>query len=70
MKNTNKSTEKQVPQPSQVQQQLGLLNLRLNDFMTQLNAVIKTLVDENQALQTTIAELQNPTKPTPIEVKK
>ncbi len=32
-------------------QQIGILNLRINDMMTQLNAVIKTLMDENAALK-------------------
>ncbi len=38
--------------------QISLLNLRINDMMTQLNTVIKALIDENQALQNENAELK------------
>jgi len=37
-------------QPSPVMWQIGMLNLRINDIMTQLNPVMKALVDENGAL--------------------
>jgi len=46
-------TEKQnqiLPSP-ELQQQVGMLNLRINDMMTQLNAVIKMMMDENSALK-------------------
>jgi regulator of replication initiation timing len=36
---------------SPVMQQIGMLNLRINDMMTQLNAVMKTMMDENSALR-------------------
>lgn len=39
-------------------QQVGMLNLRINDMMTQLNAVVKALMDENQALKKENAELK------------
>lgn len=32
-------------------QQIGLLNLRINDMMTQLNFVMKTIMGENAALR-------------------
>jgi hypothetical protein len=34
-----------------IMQQIGILNLRINDMMTQLNAVMKTMIDENDALK-------------------
>ncbi len=36
---------------SVVMQQIGMLNLRINDMMTQLNAVMKALMDENASLK-------------------
>lgn len=39
-------------------QQLGILNLRINDMMAQLNAVIKIMMDENAALKKENAELK------------
>ncbi|MGA2387263.1 MAG: hypothetical protein ABSG33_12120 [Candidatus Bathyarchaeia archaeon] len=41
-----------------IMQQVGLLNLRINDMMTQLNTVVKTLMDENTALQKENADLK------------
>jgi len=43
---------------SPVMQQIGMLNLRINDMMTQLNAVMKTMMDENSALRKENAELK------------
>jgi hypothetical protein len=34
-----------------VMQQIGMLNLRINDMMTQLNVVMKAMMDENAALK-------------------
>lgn len=39
-------------------QQIGMLNLRINDMMTQLNAVMKMMMDENAALKKENAELK------------
>jgi len=39
-------------------QQIGMLNLRINDMMTQLNAVMKTMMDENAAVKKENAELK------------
>jgi hypothetical protein len=36
---------------SPVMQQIGMLNLRINDMMNQLNAVMKTLLEENGTLR-------------------
>ena len=41
----------QVPEPTPVMQQIGMLNLRINDMMTQLNVVMKTFMEENAALK-------------------
>jgi len=38
--------------------QIGMLNLRINDMMAQLNVVMKTLLDENAALRKENAELK------------
>lgn len=52
-----------VPEASPVMQHIGVLNLRINDMMSQLNTVLKTLMDENTALKTENAELKiNPEK--------
>jgi hypothetical protein len=43
---------------SPVLQQIGMLNLRINDMMTQLNAVMKALMDENASLKKENSELK------------
>jgi regulator of replication initiation timing len=48
----------QSPEVSPIMQQMGMLNLRINDMMTQLNAVIKALIEENAALKKENAELK------------
>jgi len=35
-------------------QQIGMLNLRINDMMTQLNAVMKAMLEENASLKRTL----------------
>jgi hypothetical protein len=49
-------------QTSPAMQQIGLLNLRVNDMMQQLNVVLKALMDENVALKAKVTELQCPAK--------
>ena len=39
-------------------QQIGMLNLRINDMMTQFNAVLKALMEENAALKKENTELK------------
>lgn len=39
-------------------QQIGMLNLRISDMMTQLNAVMKTMLDENATLKKENTELK------------
>ena len=46
------------PQADPIMQQIGMLNLRINDMMTQLNAVMKTLMEENAALKKENGELK------------
>lgn len=41
-----------------IMQQIGMLNLRINDMMTQLNAVMKAMMDENTALKKENTELK------------
>lgn len=48
----------ETTQPSAVMQQIGMLNLRINDMMTQLNAVVKALMDENGMLRKENGELK------------
>ncbi len=43
---------------SALTQQIGMLNLRINDMMTQLNTVLKMITDENVALKKENAELK------------
>ncbi|MCL5876653.1 MAG: hypothetical protein M1540_02440 [Candidatus Bathyarchaeota archaeon] len=45
-------------QPTELMQQIGMLNLRINDMMTQLNAVMKAMMEENTALKKENAELK------------
>ena len=65
--------EKQANKPIQqslspeAQQAIGMLNLRLNDYMTQLNSVIRLLVEENQNLNSQLANVQ--AKQSECEVK-
>ena len=39
-------------------QQIGVLNLRINDMMTQLNTVMKAMLDENADLKKENANLK------------
>jgi hypothetical protein len=39
--------------------QIGMLNLRINDMMTQLNVVMKVMMDENAALKKENTELKS-----------
>ena len=43
---------------SPAMQQIGMLNLRINDMITQLNTVMKTMIDENIALKKENADLK------------
>jgi hypothetical protein len=45
-------------EPSPIMQQIGMLNLRINDMMTQLNVVMKALIDESDSLKQENAELK------------
>jgi regulator of replication initiation timing len=45
-------------QVSPIIQQIGMLNLRINDMMTQLNNVMKTMIDENTALKKENSDLK------------
>jgi regulator of replication initiation timing len=47
-----------TPEASPIMQQIGMLNLRINDMMTQLNAVVKAMMEENSALKKENAELK------------
>ena len=46
------------PQADLSMQQIGMLNLRINDMMTQLNAVMKAFMEENAALKKENADLK------------
>jgi regulator of replication initiation timing len=48
----------QTPEASPVIQQIGMLNLRINDMMVQLNAVLKAMMEENTTLKTENTELK------------
>ncbi|MCW4029426.1 MAG: hypothetical protein NWE92_07250 [Candidatus Bathyarchaeota archaeon] len=47
-----------TPEASPIMQQIGMLNLRINDMMTQLNVVMKAMLEENAALKKENAELK------------
>jgi hypothetical protein len=46
------------PQADPIIQQIGMLNLRINDMMTQLNTVMKAMMEEVSALKKENAELK------------
>ena len=48
-----------ISEASPVIHQIALLNLRINDMITQLNIALKLLMDENNALKKEIADLKN-----------
>lgn len=48
----------QTTEASPIMQQIGMLNLRINDMMTQLNAVMKAIMEENAALHKENSELK------------
>jgi regulator of replication initiation timing len=50
--------EENIVKSSPAMQQIGMLNLRINDMMNQLNAVMKTLMDENASLRKENADLK------------
>jgi hypothetical protein len=49
---------KEQNEPSLIFQQIGMLNLRINDMMAQLNTVMKILLDDNTALKKENTELK------------
>ncbi|MGD6808110.1 MAG: hypothetical protein ACQCN3_00265 [Candidatus Bathyarchaeia archaeon] len=51
-------TEQNLNENSPFVQQIGMLNLRINDMMNQLNIVIKTILDENSILKKENDELK------------
>jgi regulator of replication initiation timing len=64
----SQETQKQF-ESNPIMAQISLLNLRINDMMTQLNAVMKTLVEENQALQKENTELKQKPTTTQADIK-
>jgi hypothetical protein len=52
------ATAQVAPEASPIMQQIGMLNLRINDMMAQLNNVMKTMMDENAALKKENADLK------------
>jgi regulator of replication initiation timing len=52
-------TEHKSPEATSFMQQIGLLNLRINDMMMQLNAVMNTMMEENVALKKENADLKS-----------
>ena len=55
---THLSNNEITDKSSSVMQQIAMLNLRINDMMTQLNAVMKALMDENNALKKENSDLK------------
>jgi regulator of replication initiation timing len=60
-----KVSEQTLNPASPVMQQISMLNLRINDMMTQLNTVMKIMMEENAALKKENAELKAKPKETP-----
>ena len=48
----------------ELQQSIGMLNLRVNDLMTQINTVLKSVLEENQRLKAENLELKSKVAPT------
>lgn len=48
--------------PSPLQQQMGLLNFRMTDFIKELNATIEFLLKENQSLTAKLIEKEKEKK--------
>jgi len=48
-----------APMSLALQQEIGLLNLRLGDLGLQFNKVVKLMVEENAALRQEVAELKS-----------
>ena len=46
------------PPADPIIQQISMLNLRINDMITQLNTVMKIMMEENAALKKENAELK------------
>lgn len=63
MPENSKETMQEGASPA-VMQQMGILNMRVNDMLTQLNTVIKALMDENASLGRENAELKAKPKET------
>jgi regulator of replication initiation timing len=42
----------------QITNEIGLLNVRINDLMTQLNTTLKTIMDENTTLRKELDDLK------------
>lgn len=51
-----------APEVSPTMQQIGVLNLRINDMMSQLNTVMKALMDENASLKGENSDLKTKQK--------
>jgi regulator of replication initiation timing len=47
-----------APEASPVMQHIGMLNLRINDMMSELNGVMKLLMEENASLKKENDELK------------
>lgn len=46
-------------QSSSFMQQIGVLNMRVGDMLSQLNAVLKAIMDENASLKKENADLKS-----------
>jgi regulator of replication initiation timing len=53
----SQETQKQT-ESTPIMQQIGMLNLRINDMMTQLNATLKAMMEENKTLKQENTELK------------
>jgi len=59
----NQETPNQPEPATQITQQIGMLNLRINDMMTQLNSTLKAMMEENQTLKKENTELKEKATP-------
>jgi regulator of replication initiation timing len=48
----------EIQKPDPLMQQVSILNLRINDMMIQLNAVMKAIMEENTKLRKENADLR------------
>jgi len=66
--NPNPNSQVSVPLSQPLQQNIQLLNVRINDLLVTMNTVFKLLTDENQALRAELKKHNAPVETSPVAV--